>query len=78
LHSVGVALAEPWSTWVNRGKKGQGLIKASSGHEPALLLCSRQQEANRTPEFCYAYSDDPQTYAIKRRPRNQRDLHGTN
>ena len=46
------------------------MIKASSGHEPALFLCYRHKEANRTPEFCHAYSDDPQTYAIKRRPRN--------
>jgi hypothetical protein len=34
-----------------KGKKGQGLINASSGHEPALFLCPRQQEANRTPKF---------------------------
>jgi hypothetical protein len=42
-------------------------IKASSGHEPTLFLCSRQQEANRTPEFCQAYSEDHQILCYKKK-----------
>jgi hypothetical protein len=52
---------------VNKGKKVQGLIKASSSHEPALFLCSRQQEAIRTPEYCHAYSEDHQILCYKKK-----------
>jgi hypothetical protein len=70
FHGFGVARQGPWNTWVNKGKKGQGLIKASSGHEPALFLCSRQQEANRTPEFATLTLTTLETYAIKKKAPN--------
>jgi hypothetical protein len=56
--------------WVNKGKKGHGLIKASSDHEPAVFLCSRQQEANRTPEFATPTLTTLKTYAIKKKAPN--------
>jgi hypothetical protein len=67
FHGFGVARQGPWNTWVNKGKKGQGLIKASSGHEPALFLCTRQQETNRTPEFATLTLTTLKTYAIKKK-----------
>jgi len=70
FHGFGVARQGPWNTWVNKGKKGQGLIKASSGHEPAVFLCSRQQEANRTPEFATLTLTTLETYAIKKKAPN--------